>query len=83
MKDHGAVTVQLAAMEQENRNLATTVESLKAQVEALKNMIPRQPEIVQVEREPEISAAELLGDDQVIEEPKRRGRPPKVQEAVI
>ena len=83
MKDHGAVTVQLAAMEQENRNLATTVESLKAQVEALKNMIPRQPEIVQVEREPEISAAELLVDDQVIEEPKRRGRPPKVQEAVI
>lgn len=83
MKDHGAVTVQLAAMEQENRNLAATVEALKAQVEALKNMIPRQPEIVQVEREPDISAAELLEDDAVVEEPKRRGRPPKVQEAVI
>ena len=84
MKDHGAVTVQLAAMEQENRNLATTVESLKAQVEALKNMIPRQPEVmVQVGREPDISAAELLEDDPVMEEPKRRGRPPKSQEAVI
>ena len=83
MKDHGAVTVQLAAMEQENRNLATTVESLKAQVEALKNMIPRQPEMVQVGREPDISAAELLEDEPVVEEPKRRGRPPKVQEAVI
>ena len=83
MKDHGAVTVQLAAMEQENRNLATTVESLKAQVEALKNMIPRQPEMVQVGREPEISAAELLEDEPVVEEPKRRGRPPKSQEAVI
>ena len=83
MKDHGAVTVQLAAMEQENRNLATTVESLKAQVEALKNMIPRQPEMVQVGREPDISAAELLEDGPVVEEPKRRGRPPKVQEAVI
>ena len=83
MKDHGAVTVQLAAMEQENRNLATTVESLKAQVEALKNMIPRQPEMVQVGREPDISAAELLEDEPVVEEPKRRGRPPKSQEAVI
>jgi len=83
MKDHGAVTVQLAAMEQENRNLATTVESLKAQVEALKNMIPRQPEMVQVGREPDISAAELLEDEPVVEEPKRRGRPPKAQEAVI
>lgn len=83
MKDHGAVTVQLAAMEQENRNLATTVESLKAQVEALKNMIPRQPEMVQVGREPDISAADLIEDEPVVEEPKRRGRPPKVQEAVI
>ena len=83
MKDHGAVTVQLAAMEQENRNLATTVESLKAQVEALKNMIPRQPEMVQVGREPDISAAELLEDEPVVEEPKRRGRPPKSQEAMI
>lgn len=85
MKDHGAVTVQLAAMEQENRNLSATVESLKAQVEALKNMIPRQPEMVQVGREPDISAAELLEDEPepVIEEPKRRGRPPKSQEAVI
>lgn len=83
MKDHGAVTVQLAAMEQENRNLAATVEALKAQVEALKNMIPRQPEMVQVGREPDISAAELLEDDAVVEEPKRRGRPPKSQEAVI
>jgi len=84
MKDHGAVTVQLAAMEQENRNLATTVESLKAQVEALKNMIPKQQEVmVQVGREPDISAAELLEDEPVVEEPKRRGRPPKAQEAVI
>ena len=84
MKDHGAVTVQLAAMEQENRNLATTVESLKAQVEALKNMIPKQQEVmVQVGREPDISAAELLEDEPVVEEPKRRGRPPKSQEAVI
>ena len=86
MKDHGAVTVQLAAMEQENRNLAATVESLKAQVEALRGMIPKQPEVmVQVGREPEISADELLSDEQepVIEEPKRRGRPPKSQEAVI
>lgn len=84
MKDHGAVTVQLAAMEQENRNLATTVESLKSQVEALKNMIPKQQEVmVQVGREPDISAAELLEDEPVVEEPKRRGRPPKSQEAMI
>ena len=83
MKDHGAVTVQLAAMEQENRNLATTVESLKAQVEALKNMIPRQPEMVQVGREPDISAAELLEDDPIVEEPKRRGRPPKQHESTV
>lgn len=86
VKDHGAVTVQLAAMEQENRNLSATVESLKAQVDALRSMIPKQPEVmVQVGREPEISADELLSDEPepVIEEPKRRGRPPKSQEAVI
>ena len=83
MKDHGAVTVQLAAMEQENRNLAATVETLKAQVEALKGMIPKQPEVlVQVGREPEINADELLDDEPVVEEPKRRGRPPKQQEGV-
>lgn len=83
MKDHGAVTVQLAAMEQENRNLAATVETLKAQVEALKGMIPKQPEVmVQVGREPEISSDELLDDEPVVEEPKRRGRPPKQQEGV-
>lgn len=77
VKDHGAVTVQLAAMEQENRTLSATVDSLTAQVEALKNMIPRQPEMVQVGREPGITAAELLEDEPVAEEPKRRGRPPK------
>lgn len=83
MKDHGAVTVQLAAMEQENRNLAATVETLKAQVDALRSMIPKQQEVmVQVGREPEIRADELLDDEPVVEEPKRRGRPPKQQESV-
>lgn len=83
MKDHGAVTVQLAAMEQENRNLAATVETLKAQVDALRSMIPKQQEaMVQVGREPEINVEELLDDEPVVEEPKRRGRPPKQQEGV-
>lgn len=91
MKDHGAVTVQLAAMAQENRNLLATVESLKAQVDALKNMIPRSPEVIMESgHDNAISAADLLEEEpeeepeeEQEEEPKRRGRPQKSNRSMI
>lgn len=76
MEDHGGVTVKMAALEQENRMLATTVESLTKQVEALKSLIPQsQPMVVQAHSN-EITASDLIEEEPEVA-PKRRGRPPK------
>jgi len=78
MNNHGAVTVKMAAMEQENRTLKATLDGLMAQVESLKTMIPRQAAPVYRE-EDEITASDILEDDpDVVEDApvKRRGRPP-------
>ena len=82
MSDRGGVTVKMAALEQENEVLKTTLETLTKQVEALKSMVKAEPQRVQYHQEPnEITAADLLEDVQVqvmeVAEQKRRGRPPK------
>lgn len=80
LRDHGAVTVQMAAMEAENATLKASLEALQNQVNALRAMVPKQQEQVVVENNSaEISAAELL-EDEPVEAPKRRGRPPKQQQ---
>lgn len=84
VKDHGGITIQMTALEQENHNLKASIEGLKAQVEALKGMIPtHQP--IQAFSPEEITADDILEDgpenfvNEVppIEMPKRRGRPPR------
>jgi hypothetical protein len=79
VKDHGGLTIQMSALEQENAQLKASVDGLKAQVEALKDMIPQQPQSFQQPYvEQGISASDLLDDEpQASEPPKRRGRPPK------
>ena len=82
VKDHGGLTIQMSALEQENAQLKASVDGLKAQVEALKGMIPQQPQMMQQPYvEQGISASDLLDDDpasvQTSEPPKRRGRHPK------
>jgi len=96
MKDHGAVTQKMAALEHENTTLKTSLDTLQRQVEMLKAMIPQQHAEVVVQRAPsEITADELLdgnvplvtsymrGTSEPVaqEPPKRRGRPPKQVEA--
>jgi hypothetical protein len=90
MRDHGSVTVELASLKSENSVLKGSVESLSRQVENLTRMLQSTPmqAPVMVDRSGEISASDLLeGDDEpivepvVVEEPKRRGRPPKQTEA--
>ena len=83
VKDHGATTIQMAALQQENAHLKASLDGLTAQVEALKGMIPQQSQTTQQAYvEPEgISASDLLDDAPTIEEPKRRGRPPTKQSA--
>lgn len=88
LKDHGAVAVQMAALESENKTLKASLEGLQNQVASLRAMIPRQQERVVVDSVPEeISAAELLDDEPIHEEPvvvaKRRGRPPKKQDDLV
>lgn len=81
VKDHGGLTIQMSALEQENAQLKASVEGLKAQVEALKGMIPQQPQSLQQPYvEQGITASDLLddpSDDPPAVEVKRRGRPPK------
>lgn len=72
LKDHGAVTVELATLKTENKVLLDTVESLTQKVEALSKMIPNQPQYIH--QEPET----ITANDLLEEEPKRKpGRPRK------
>jgi hypothetical protein len=95
VKDHGGLTIQMTALEQENAGLKASLEGLKAQVEALKGMIPQQSVPVNHQYVEEgISASDLLDDEPApitsymrgtsepaaTEEPKRRGRPPKTEQ---
>lgn len=87
VKDHGGLTIQMSALEKENANLKASLDGLKAQVEALKGMIPQQPQMMQQPYvEQGISASDLLEDEPVAahpsEPPKRRGRPPKSESTV-
>lgn len=91
MKDHGGVTVQMTALESENKVLKASLETLQTQVKALQALIPQQSQPVQqvyVERD-QITASDLLEDsvtepEQIIEDtPKRRGRPSKQESAVL
>lgn len=80
VKDHGGLTIQMSALEQENANLKASIDGLKAQVEALRSMIPQQqPQQAFRPQENQISAADLLEDVPVVQDetPKRRGRPPR------
>ena len=62
MKDHGPIASQITALEQENKILQSQVETLGAQVAALRTT--PQPQFVQrAPQEQEITAAELLEDE--------------------
>ena len=62
MKDHGPITTQITALEQENKILKSQVETLTAQVAVLR--VNPSPQFVQpVERTEEITASDLLEDD--------------------
>jgi len=65
MKDHGPLVSQVTALEQQNKILQSQVETLGAQVAALKNGQTIQPQAV-YQPENEISAADLLDDDVMI-----------------
>ena len=88
VKDHGGVTIQMTALQQENNNLKASLEGLKAQVEALKGMIPQAQPAQVFHMHNEISAEDLLEPEDVnpVEQDpveyvpaveKKRGRPPK------
>lgn len=87
MKNHGAVTVEMAALKQENETLRASLDGLKGQVESLKAMIPQTPQYINQSQSNEITASDLMDDTPIISEPsiqpKRRGRPPRQAEQVI
>lgn len=81
MSDHGGVTVKMAALEQENEVLKTTLDALNKQVEALKAMVKAEPQQVEYRTEEnEITASDILDDAPTV---PRRGRPPKQTVAEI
>lgn len=60
-KDHGPITTQITELEKENKILKSQVETLGAQVAALRTN-PVQP-MIQTVKEPEITASDLLEDE--------------------
>lgn len=76
MNDHGGATLKIAALEQENSVLRTSVESLEKKVAALVAAADPAPsdQLASYDNANEISSAELLAEDPP---PVRRGRPPK------
>lgn len=80
MNDHGSVSVKMAAIEQENRTLRASMETMAKQIDALKTMMPQSPEYVSRETGP-ITASDIL-DDSDLQIPtlgkRTRGRPRKV-----
>jgi hypothetical protein len=66
MKDHGPLVSQVTALEKENKILQSQVETLSAQVAALRGGQSLQPQIV--DRGDEITAADLLDDEPSIPE---------------
>ena len=89
MNDHGAISVKMAALEQENRVLQASLDTLTKQVEALKSLVPKYDSPPLVVSTPEITAADLMNDEpdaiNALEDTPapRRGRPPKQTEVVI
>jgi hypothetical protein len=84
MKDHGAVTIEVSALKQENEILKASLDHLQKQIEALKAAIPVQPTHGEYHEQAhgEITASDLLEEPvQTVPavEVKRRGRPPKEQ----
>lgn len=61
MKDHGPIATQITALEKENEILKSQVETLGAQVAALRTSQPAQ--FVQPVQESEITASDLLEDE--------------------
>lgn len=61
MKDHGSVAVQMSALEQENRSLKASLETMAKQIEALQTMLPKTPQYVSHETH-EITASDILDD---------------------
>ena len=59
MNDHGSVSVKMAALEQENRSLKSSMETMAKQIDALKTMLPNTPQYVPHETS-EITASDLL-----------------------
>ena len=80
MNDHGAISVKMAAMEQENRILKASLETMAKQVDALRTMIPQSPEYVSRETAP-ITAADILEDSEMaiptFTAKRKPGRPKK------
>lgn len=64
MKDHGPIASQMTALEQENKILKSQVETLGAQVAALRTS-PATPFVQPVHQEDEITASDLLDDDEI------------------
>ena len=64
MKNHGIVTIQMAAMEQENAVLKASVEALQKQIDGMRALIESSHQ-EQSEQPQGISAAELLEDDPI------------------
>lgn len=65
VKDHGGLTIQMSALEQENAQLKASVDGLKAQVEALKGMIPQAQPTRVFHAQNEISAEDLLEPEDI------------------
>lgn len=62
MKDHGSVSVKMAALEQENRSLKSSIETMAKQIDTLRSMISDTPEYVENTNNKEISASDVLED---------------------
>lgn len=87
MKDHGAMSMKMTAIEQENRVLKSSLETMAKQIEAMKSMLPGTPQYVPHEpsKPDEISASDILDDVPVLtfvpDKPSTKrgpGRPKKI-----
>jgi hypothetical protein len=65
MNEHGSVAVKMAAIEQENRMLKSSLETMAKQIDALKTMLPDTPQYVPRETN-EITASDLLDEPMTI-----------------
>lgn len=81
MKDHGAVAIQVAALQQENAVLKESKDSMQKRMDALEALVKSRPQYADQNTntapQNEITASDLLDEAPEVKVPKRRGRPPK------